>query len=137
MGGIRFGLGLFVVTWLSAIHASAAPPAPAPEGMLWIDGGTFTMGTDDPTAMPNERPAHEVTLSGFWMDTTLVTNAQYRAFVEATGYVTVAERPVDWEELKKQLPPGTPKPDDAMLQPGSLVYSPPGREVPLDDLSQW
>lgn len=117
-------------------NAESTPPS-APEGMTWIDGGTFTMGTDDPTAMPNERPAHEVTVSGFWMDITPVTNAQFRAFVEDTGYITVAERPVDWDELKKQLPPGTPKPDEAMLQPGSLVYSPPGREVPLNDLSRW
>jgi len=71
------------------------------------------------------------------MDVTEVTNAQFRAFVEATGYKTVAERPVNWEELKKQVPPGTPKPPDDMLQPGSLVFTPPDHPVSTTDASQW
>jgi formylglycine-generating enzyme required for sulfatase activity len=71
------------------------------------------------------------------MDETAVTNAQFRRFIAATGYVTTAERPVNWEEMKKQLPPGTPKPPDDMLRPGSLVFTPPGREVDLRDISQW
>ena len=53
---------------------------------------------------------------------TEVTNAQFARFVAATGYVTTAERAPDWEELRKQLPPGTPKPDDALLVPGSMVF---------------
>jgi formylglycine-generating enzyme required for sulfatase activity len=57
--------------------------------------------------------------------------------VKATGYKTVAERPVDWEELKKQLPPGTPKPDDKMLLPGSLVFTPPDQPVDLRAHEQW
>ncbi|MEL6739095.1 MAG: SUMF1/EgtB/PvdO family nonheme iron enzyme, partial [Planctomycetota bacterium] len=90
-----------------------APAAPAEnatastEGMVWIPGGTYRMGSTDPLARPDESPVHLVSLAGFWMDRTEVTNAQFAAFVEATGYVTVAERPVDWDELKKQLPPGT------------------------------
>ena len=105
--------------------------------MRWIPAGEFTMGTDDVRSMPNERPAHRVRVAGFWIDEHPVTNAEFRRFVDATGYVTTAERKVDWEELKKQLPPGTPKPDDSKLVPGSLVFTPPSHPVPLDDLAAW
>ncbi|MBV8097688.1 MAG: hypothetical protein JOZ31_00880 [Verrucomicrobia bacterium] len=71
------------------------------------------------------------------MDIHDVTNEEFAKFVEASGYVTSAERKPDWEELKKQLPPGTPKPDDSVLVPGSLVFTPTARAVPLDDLSAW
>ena len=118
--------------------AVAKPPAEdAPPGMVWVPGGEFTMGTDDPEAAPPEHPAHRARVDGFWMDATEVTNAQFRKFVDATGYVTVAERPVDWEVMKTQLPPGTPKPADADLAPGSLVFAPPGEPVPTDDYSVW
>lgn len=113
------------------------PSRPWPDGMVWIPGGEFTMGTDDVNSMPNEQPAHRVRLDGFWMDTTAVTNEQFRAFVKATGYLTTAERPVDWEELKNQVPPGTPKPADEMLKPGSLVFTPPDQPVDLRDMSGW
>jgi len=79
-----------------------------PPGMVWVPGGEFVIGTDDKKSMPNERPAHRVYVDGFWMDATIVTNAEFGQFVAATSYKTVAERPVDWEELKKQVPPGTP-----------------------------
>ncbi len=105
--------------------------------MAWIPSGEFQMGTDDPNSMPNERPSHHVALDGFWMDEYAVTNAEFRKFVEATGYITTAEKPVDWEELKEQLPPGTPKPDDSQLQPGSLAYTPPTQPVDLLDMSGW
>ena len=72
-------------------------------------------------------------VDGFWMDEHHVTNAQFRNFVEATGYVTTAERKPDWEELKKQLPPGTPKPTDNVLVAGSLVFTPPSGRVQLID----
>jgi formylglycine-generating enzyme required for sulfatase activity len=78
-----------------------------------------------------------VQVNAFFLDVTDVTNAQFSKFVAATNYVTTAERKPDWAEIAKQLPPGTPKPPDSQLVPGSLVYSPPGRRVPLDDLSQW
>src|SRR5436309_2772516 len=68
---------------------AAAPPGPAPEGMVWIPGGTYWMGSN---AFPDARPVHKVYVDGFWMDRTEVTNAQYAKFVEATGYVTVVER---------------------------------------------
>lgn len=128
---------LLPFTLQAADTVSAKPPGPAPKGMVWIPGGEFTMGSDDQTVQPNEHPAHPVKIDGFWMDATDVTNAEFTAFVAATGYVTTAERKPDWEELKKQLPPGTPKPDDSVLVPGSLVFTPPDHPVPLDDMSNW
>ena len=80
------------------------------------------MGSEDEMSRINERPAHRVRVSGFFMDATPVTNAQFEKFVEATGYLTIAERDPDWEEVKKQLPPGTPKPDDSLLVAGSMVF---------------
>ena len=97
-----------------SLKSSAKPPP----GMVWIPGGEFTMGSDATDTPGHEHPAHRVRLDGFWMDETDVTNAQFRRFVEATHYLTTAERPVDGEEMKKQLPPGTPKPPDDKLQPG-------------------
>ena len=117
----------------AARHASAWE-----NDMVAIPGGTFWMGAgEDSLALPREFPAHPVTLSPFLMDAHEVTNRQFAAFVEATGYVTVAERPLDWAELKTQLPPGTPRPSDADLAPGSLVFSPPDHPVGLEDASQW
>ena len=95
------------------------------------------MGTNDKESFPNERPAHLVQTQGFWMDEHDVTNAEFSKFVEATGYVTTAERKIDWEDLKKQLPPGTPKPDDSALAAGALVFTPTAGPVPLNDLSAW
>jgi sulfatase modifying factor 1 len=105
--------------------------------MVWVPGGLFSMGTDEEMAYPQERPAHRVRVSGFWMDETEVTNAQFARFVEATGHVTTAERKPDWEEIRKQVPPGTPKPSDDMLVPGSLVFTPPSRPVSLSDMTAW
>ena len=115
----------------------AKQPATAPQGMVWIPRGEFVMGSTDPLARPDESPKHHVRVDGFWMDVTEVTNAQFRAFVDATGYRTVAERPVVWEELKKQCPPGTPKPPDEVLQPGSLVFTPPDHPVDLQRYDLW
>jgi formylglycine-generating enzyme len=109
----------------------------APPGMAWIVGGTFLMGTNDKESFPNERPAHVVQVQGFWMDVHDVTNAQFSQFVEATSYVTTAERKIDWEDLKKEVPPGTPKPDDSALAAGALVFAPTSGPVPLNDLSAW
>ena len=105
--------------------------------MVWIPGGTFQMGGSGEQAEADEFPRHEVTVDGFWMDQHEVTNRQFQAFTEATGYVTIAERPVNWEEIKQQLPPDTPKPPDSLLQPGSLVFQPTKQPVALDDYSQW
>jgi len=106
-------------------------------GMVWIPGGDFVMGTDDPESYEHERPAHNVRVSGFWMDETEVTNGQFKAFTEATHYITVAERKPDWNELKKQLPPGVPKPADSLLVAGSLTFKKPLEPVTLNDYSQW
>lgn len=118
------------------------PPAgmEAPEGMVWIPGGTFNQGAvnHDKMAMGHEKPAIPVTVNGFFMDVDEVTNADFRKFVDATGYVTVAEREIDWEEMKKQLPAGTPKPHDSIMQPGSLTFKKTKNSVPnLYDFSQW
>ncbi|MBE9586061.1 formylglycine-generating enzyme family protein [Mucilaginibacter sp. JRF] len=107
------------------------------DGMVFIKGGTFGMGGDNDQASEDEFPKHKVTVNGFWMDATEVTNAQFAKFVKATGYITTAERKPDWNELKKQLPPGTPKPDESMLVPASLVFTPPDHPVKLDNYAQW
>ncbi|WP_276496639.1 formylglycine-generating enzyme family protein [Pontibacter litorisediminis] len=107
------------------------------EGMVWVEGGTFLMGADNDQARPDEYPKHKVSVDGFWMDAAEVTNAAFARFVEATGYVTVAERKPDWEELKKQLPPGTPKPDESLLVPASLVFVPPQGQVDLNNFASW
>ncbi|HLU90067.1 MAG TPA: formylglycine-generating enzyme family protein [Cyclobacteriaceae bacterium] len=107
------------------------------DGMVWIEGGEFIMGTDADDVYPAEKPAVKNKVAGFWMDETEVTNQQYKEFVDATGYVTLAEKKPEWEDLKKQLPPGTPKPDDSLLQAGSLVFIPPAHPVPTHDISQW
>lgn len=112
-------------------------PAYQEQGMEWIPGGTFVMGSDDPAAYDYEKPAVQVAVKGFWMDKNEVTNAEFEEFVKETGYVTLAERPVDWEELKKQLPATTPKPADSLLLPGSLVFFPPTNPVPTDDINRW
>ena len=107
------------------------------QGMVYIKAGTFQMGGDNNQAAPDEYPKHKVSVDGFWIDETEVTNAQFTEFVKATGYVTTAEQKPDWDELKKQLPPGTQKPDERALVPASLVFSPPDHEVGLNDYSQW
>ena len=105
--------------------------------MALITGGTFVMGSDADYAFANEKPAHRVEVAPFFIDVNPVTNTEFAAFVEATGYKTVAERSVDWEELKKQVPPGTPKPPDEVLLPGSIVFRPTAGPVDLRDMSQW
>lgn len=143
-GLIAVGFVVTIGLGIASFHQpspSAAQAVHVVDGMVWIPPGEFDLGTDDIRSPLNERPANRVRLNGFWMDATLVTNAQFRAFVEATGYVTTAERPVDWEEMRKQLPPGTPRPDDAMLLPGSLVFTPritaAGEEIDMRDMSNW
>lgn len=108
-----------------------------PKGMVWVPGGEFIMGSSSRLAKENEKPAHKVRVSGFWMDQTDVTNAQFARFVKASGYVTTAERKPEWPMLKIQLPPGTPRPADAQLVPGSMVFVGTKKAVPLDDYSRW
>lgn len=107
------------------------------EGMILISGGEFDMGADNSQADADEYPKHRVKVSPFYMDVTEVTNAQFRKFVNATGYITTAERKPDWDELKKNLPKGTPKPPDSLLVAASLVFKPTTKPVNLNDFSQW
>ncbi|QXP84994.1 formylglycine-generating enzyme family protein [Methylococcus sp. Mc7] len=97
--------------------------------MVSIPGGEFDMGSDARLARPDERPVHRVQVDPFRMDATEVTNAQFRRFVEATGYVTTAEKPPRLKDVMAQLPPGSPTPPPASLVPGALVFvSPSGGE---------
>ncbi|WP_375446902.1 formylglycine-generating enzyme family protein [uncultured Fibrella sp.] len=123
----------------SGTSAQAMPPGKSGNrtGMVAIPAGTFLMGADNDQARPDEYPKHSVCLDGFWMDATEVTNAQFARFVKATGYITTAERKPDWEEMRKQLPPGTPKPADNLLVASSLVFSAPAQISSLADYSQW
>lgn len=107
------------------------------QGMVLIQGGGFSMGTNDMNSYPSERPAVLRKVNSFWMDETEVTNEAFAAFVDATGYITVAEKKPDWEEMKSTLPPGTPKPDESLLVAGSLVFEAPERAVTLDNISKW
>jgi len=106
--------------------------------MVLIPGGTFTLGARETQfAREDEFPANEVTVNSFYMDIHPVTNAQFREFVEATGYVTTAEVAPDWEEMKKQLPPGTPKPADSLMVPASLVFHSPSQRVNMQNYQSW
>lgn len=105
--------------------------------MVLIPGGTFNMGGDNQQASEDEYPKHTVTVSPFYMDISEVTNAQFQQFVNATGYITTAEKKPDWEELKKNVPPGTPKPSDDMLVAASLVFRQSKGPVDLNDYNQW
>ena len=107
--------------------ASVAARRPIGNEMVWIPGGSFRMGSDK--HYPEEAPAHSVHVSGFWIDRTPVTNREFRRFVEATGYVTFAEIAPDPKDYPGALP--------HMLQPGSLVFTPPGRPVDLGNFANW
>jgi formylglycine-generating enzyme len=110
-------------------RAGAAPaPEAAPEGMVWVPGGTFWMGGNNgPTT--DADPTHVVTVDGFWMDRTEVTNREFAKFVAATKYRTVAEQAPDPKDF-----PGVPL---EKLVAGSAVFTPTKRPVPLDDYSRW
>jgi formylglycine-generating enzyme required for sulfatase activity len=97
------------------------------ENMVWIPGGTFLMGSDK--HYPEEAPAHEVTVEGFWMDEHTVTNEEFRKFVEATKHVTSAERAPKAEDY-----PGA-KPE--LLVPASVVFNKPRQRVDLRDCYNW
>ncbi len=110
---------------LGGIHTDKSPA-----GMKWIPGGKFQMGMQVQMRESEDAfPAHEVEVTGFYMDETEVTNAQFAAFVKATGYKTVAERKPTEEEL-----PGVP---DSLRVAGSLVFTPPLHAVGLNDVSVW
>src|SRR3954467_9685308 len=117
---------LLVSRLIATDPKAPASDAPAPQGMAWIPAAEFSMGDD---AFPDARPVHRVSVDGFWIDKTEVTNAQFARFVRETGYVTVAEKPPDPKEF-----PGVHAED---LKPGSIVFTPPDHPVGLDDAIQW
>jgi formylglycine-generating enzyme len=131
---------LWCAPWLAAagaaflVHAANAVPA----GMSLIPPGEFEMGSTVGRAWAEEQPAHKVRLSrAYLIDQTEVTNAQFQLFVKATGYKTLAERPVVLKDIMSQLPLGSLAPPADALKPGSLVFVMPFGEVNLRDLSQW
>lgn len=113
------------------------PPGPAPEGMVWIPGGEFSMGSDEcgealcslPGVTGDSQPIHRVFVDGFWMDATEVTNEQFEKFVNATGYRTIAEIAPTQEEFPTAPPEN--------LVAGSTVFTPTPEPVPLNDMFQW
>ena len=105
----------------------SAPGAPPAEDMAWVPGGTFLMGSED--FYPEERPVRSVAVDGLWIDMKPVTAAQFRRFARETGYVTVAERPLD--------PQDYPDADPELLVPGSLVFRKTAGPVPIDDVRNW
>jgi formylglycine-generating enzyme required for sulfatase activity len=124
--------------FLPTVENSIKPPGPAPDGMVWIPGGEFSMGAQNPhdlhdavgmQATTDSRPVHRVVVDGFWMDETEVTNEQFARFVKATGYVTVAEQTPRAEDF-----PGAPP---ESLVPGSVVFAPPDHAVPLTNAYEW
>ncbi len=121
----------------ATLEMKGTPASDHTVGMVWIAPGEFQMGTDSELGWPDEKPAHAVRVAGFWIDATEVTNAQFRSFVDATGYRTTAEKPVDADEILRQSPPGTPRPSDESLAPGSLVFTLTDQAVPLDNVAQW
>ena len=126
------------VEFLPTIENATPAPRTAPDGMVWIPGGEFSMGAAEPAdtedvvgmqAVGDSRPVHRVSVDGFWMDRNEVTNDQFAAFVKATGYVTVAER---------TPPPGDfPGAPPELLVAGALVFSPPDHAVSLDNELRW
>jgi formylglycine-generating enzyme required for sulfatase activity len=95
--------------------------------MIRIEGGTFRMGSE--RHYPEEAPVHRVTVDGFWIDRTPVTNRQFKEFVRATDHVTVAEIPPDPTKYPGSLP--------HMLFAGSLVFAPPAHPVDLRNWGEW
>ena len=117
-------IALLSVILTVACHAEPPADAPeGPEGMVWVEGGAFSMGSTHPLARRDESPIHRVKVDGFWIDKTEVTNAEFTRFVEATGYETTAERAPTIEEIMSQLPPGTPPPKQEDLVAASLVFA--------------
>ena len=116
---------------------STRPDGDPPAGMVWIPGGEFSMGCEDPRAKPqggpdamvDARPIHRVFVDGFWMDQTEVTNEQFAEFVKATRYVTFAERTPKAEDYPNAPPEN--------LVTGSVVFTPPAEPVPLDNHYRW
>ncbi len=109
------------------MNPTMEPTSAPPKAMVWIEGGSFRMGSED--FYPEERPVHTVAVDGFWIDEHEVTVAEFRRFVKATGHVTVAERPLDPAEY--------PDADPSLLKPGAMVFRKRSGPVNLDDYRNW
>ena len=128
-----------VSPFAATVPNTAPAPTNAPEGMVWIPGGEFSMGCLAPSSgfctmatmqsVNDTQPIHRVYVDGFWMDTNDVTNAKFEKFVAATGYKTIAEI----APTKEQFPTAPPE----NLVAGSTVFTPPDKLVALDDYMQW
>jgi formylglycine-generating enzyme required for sulfatase activity len=136
---VGLAAGAFVATYatVSYLRESPVKSGDSPPGMVWIPGAEYTMGNEAADAPAHERPAHRVRVDGFWMDETDVTNAQFRAFVEATGYVTTAEKTPTEEEIMRYAPRGRAPPRKEDLVPFSIVFVVPHGPVKGNDASQW
>src|SRR5215471_20000031 len=111
----------------TVVKDSPPPGKPPAEGMVWIPAGTFLMGSD--RHYPEEAPAHKVTVNGFWMDRHTVTNREFKRFVDATGHVTLAERPANAADY-----PGA-KPE--LLVPSSVMFKKTAGPVDLRNPYNW
>jgi formylglycine-generating enzyme required for sulfatase activity len=116
-----------VTDLVHAEESRTTAPEPPDDNMVWISGGTFLMGSND--HYPEEAPAHRVTVNGFWMDRFAVTNAEFRRFVDATGYVTLAERPANAADY-----PGA---EPELLVPSSVMFRKAPHRVDLGDKYNW
>ena len=123
--------------FLPTVENKTPPPGTEPEGMVWIPGGEFSMGSDDSGeaicsisgVTRDAQPIHRVYVDGFWMDKTEVTNEQFERFVNGTGYKTIAEV----APTKEEFPTAPPE----NLVAGSTVFTPTSGPVPLSDHYKW
>ncbi len=130
-------LGSSPSPFLPTVENKNPPPGPGPEGMVWIPGGEFSMGSTVesealcglPGVTGDALPVHRVYVAGFWMDANEVTNEQFEKFARATGYLTIAER----TPTKEEFPTAPPE----NLVAGSVVFTPTPGPVPLDNHYRW
>ena len=126
-----------IIVYNFEITSNSLPLENIPLNMVLIPGGKYLMGSDKSGAYLNEKPVHQVIISPFFMDKYEVTNQQFLQFVNETGYVTTAEKQINWPDMVRYLPPNTPKPPDSLLKPGSLVFNKSEYPIPIDDESKW
>ena len=134
---VKYSLFLLFILFCGCTKNNSRDKNDIPDGMVYVPAGTFQMGGRSRQAEDDEFPIRTVQVFHFYLDETEVTNSEFSEFVNATHYQTVAERAIDWNELKKQLPEGTPRPGDSLLLPGSLVFKMTSSQVNLSDYSQW
>ena len=143
MGGFKYTCKVcFILGIIFLLHSctgkfSTSHNIVSEDNMVRIPAGTLSMGGDNNQADQNEYPKHLVEIDAFWMDQTEVTNRAFQAFINETGYITIAERKIDWHEIAATLPSGTPKPPDSLLQPGALVFHKTDHYVPLNNPNLW